>query len=123
MVRHTPTPWKLFDEGDTTAILATTKRPPKNEVVHWSGFDASHFSGKAAKANAAFIVRAVNSHDALIKALEQLEEANDKLASLRTQKQYLSMLNAGQEFALADLQDARNEAKRLLAVVGGSVKP
>lgn len=53
----------------------------------------------------------------LVAALRRLEDANDKLASLRTQEQYLVMLDAGQEFALADLQDARNEAKQLLAVV------
>lgn len=59
----------------------------------------------------------------LVAALERLEEANDKLAGLRTQEQYLAMLDAGQEFALADLQDARNEAKALLAAVGGHQVP
>lgn len=53
----------------------------------------------------------------LVKALKRLEEANDKLAGLRTQEMYLAMLDAGQEFVLADLQDARNEAKRILGDV------
>lgn len=59
----------------------------------------------------------------LVKALRNLEEANDKLAALRSQEMYVAMLDAGQEFALADLQDARNEAKRVLAAVGGSREP
>lgn len=72
MTEHTPTPWRLYDEGATTAIMATTVPAPKNEVVHWSGFDACHFSTRKAKANAAFIVKAVNNHDALVKHLHHL---------------------------------------------------
>jgi hypothetical protein len=55
--------------------MATTVRAPKNEVVHWSGFDACHFSTRRAKANAAFIVTAVNSHATLTARVEELTKA------------------------------------------------
>lgn len=115
MAEHTPTPWKTDAEVGHEAILG----PDGLMVADCSIF---HRKIKASRlpANAAFIVKAVNNHDALVKALRDLEEANDRLAALRTQEMYLAMLDAGQEFVLADLQDARNAANRLLASVSGS---
>lgn len=55
---HTPLPWQLFDRGKTTAIMG---RKFGKEVVHWTGFDSSHFPTQA-KANAEFIITACNSY-------------------------------------------------------------
>lgn len=68
-VRHTPTPWKIrmpMPQGKTFLM-----REPKDNS--WDGenaaevFDNSHGT---ALGNAAFIVCAVNSHEALLKALK-----------------------------------------------------
>ena len=59
--KHTPTPWAIFkagigeENGDGIASL-------------WR-------EGEEREANAALIVRAVNSHDELVKALKSLVEA------------------------------------------------
>ncbi|MFD2298363.1 hypothetical protein QRO11_12220 [Paracidovorax citrulli] len=47
--------------------------------------------------------------------LEQLERANDDLCALRTQEQYLSMIDSGQQEALEALDDARRAARAALA--------
>lgn len=72
MTEHTPTPWRVFDMNGTIAIMAG-KLERHNEVIHWSGFDASHFPDDVA-ANAAFIVKAVNNHDKLVQALQDVLE-------------------------------------------------
>lgn len=86
MSKHTPTPWELFDCNGVVAIRNPRARSSKSEIVFWSGFDASHYPKKA-RANAAFIVQAVNNHDFLIKVLEKIaghreyDEADHKAAA------------------------------------------
>lgn len=75
MSKHTPTPWKVFDKPGTLALMAASKPGPKNEVVHWSGFDASHFP-KQAQANAHFIAKAVNNHERLLAALQKIADTD-----------------------------------------------
>lgn len=72
MAEHTPTPWTLLNDEGMIAVLAGNRDDLKNEVIHWTGFDASYFP-KQAVANAAFIIRACNSHDALVEALREAE--------------------------------------------------
>ena len=60
---HTPTPWKLEYDGSIrrqSDNVLLMRLPPSNA-------DLSHEQNKA---NAAFIVRAVNAHEALIEALD-----------------------------------------------------
>ncbi|WNC91063.1 hypothetical protein RI103_06845 [Paraburkholderia sp. FT54] len=47
-------------------------------------------------------------------ALRQLEDACDKIASLRTREQYLSMIDGGQQDALIELDNARMFARNAL---------
>lgn len=75
MSKHTSTPWELFDRNGIVAVRNPRTRSKKSEIVFWTGFDSSHFP-KQAKANAAFIVKAVNSHDALVKALQQISDTD-----------------------------------------------
>ena len=75
MRKHTPIPWAISDVGigfeiealvdGKLSIIAQTQqlRPNDRDVNHTER-----------KANAAFIVRAVNSHDALVAALKELLE-------------------------------------------------
>lgn len=66
MADHTPTPWEVFDNGRLLVIAPG---------AGWSVFEieASHQPDRPThEANAAFIVRAVNAHDDLVKALRTI---------------------------------------------------
>lgn len=62
--KHTPTPWKL--ENSSTVIVPDGAGGTIAEVY---GDDV-----KEQKANAAFIVKAVNAHDVLVTALRRTEK-------------------------------------------------
>ena len=64
--QHTPTPWKIWDMSsrdieDSNGNLISTAYPDEKDPSYTS---------EIAKANAAYIVRSVNSHEELIKALK-----------------------------------------------------
>lgn len=70
---HTPTPWRIeavargafsILAGNQPTAIAETYEPNQSMRV-WTGADDP-------RANAAFIVRAVNAHDALVEALSEL---------------------------------------------------
>lgn len=68
--KHTPTPWQVT-EGSQSAhccfgnsIIGSDCSPVCETITSFSGQD------ELEKANAAFIVRAVNSHDTLVDALK-----------------------------------------------------
>jgi DNA-binding NarL/FixJ family response regulator len=88
MEKPTRTPWALFHSNGVIAIRNPRSRSSHNEIVFWSGFDASHYP-KQALANATLIVKAVNSHDDLLKALQdiadtdQYADSDDTAAELR----------------------------------------
>lgn len=68
MPDHTQTPWRIGNAG--TTIFSPPNGEPSPVTIAVIG------SAKGAgKANAAFIVRAVNAHDELVAALEALFEA------------------------------------------------
>lgn len=65
MTKHTPTPWQALpdENGNETYVVG-----PKDQAVA----DCMMGYGVTDDANAAFIVKAVNNHKALVKALEVL---------------------------------------------------
>lgn len=71
---HTPTPWNLGYTG--RCILREIPGMCDGEDGYAVAITSAHslLTPAEAKANAAFIVRAVNSHDALVKALEEMIE-------------------------------------------------
>ncbi len=90
MNKHTPTPWQAqppLENEDGLAIIGlqldedgTPLFTPTNGLVAVTcqspvEFDEGDYTRAAA--NAAFIVRACNSHDALLEALEALTEIVD----------------------------------------------
>lgn len=75
MSKHTPTPWALFSSNGTIAIKNPRSQKSYNEIVFWTGFDASHYPEQA-EANAAFIVKAVNSHDTMMTALQKIADTD-----------------------------------------------
>jgi hypothetical protein len=71
MTEHTPTPW----EAGGSAIVADDYRIRVAEFLCSSDEDRNYPNGDQASANAEFAVRAVNSHDALVAALEPFKTA------------------------------------------------
>ena len=59
---HKPTPWKILNTNHTIVSK-------NNECI--AEYNNRRWSHDQCQANAAFIVRAVNSHDALVEALEK----------------------------------------------------
>lgn len=71
---HTPTPWRMYLQGDSTSWRIT----PKPEGVPATGLGeiaSIPNYGEESQANAAFIVRAVNAHDSLVEALRNVVAA------------------------------------------------
>ena len=78
MKQHTRTPWKVYEDElrpkfpvPCLEIQDSRGRP----IVPWIGFDACDLPKGQIRANAAFIVLAVNSHDALLLAAQHMVEA------------------------------------------------
>ncbi len=65
MNKHTPTPWHIRDV-DTYTIRSQHGCEVARAARH-------HIPADEIKANAAFIVRAVNAHDALVEALTKAQ--------------------------------------------------
>lgn len=88
MVEHTPTPWayrplKHDDWGwirDADGSLAATARDGRVMSERFDEFRAAKKDPYAA--NAAFIVKAVNNHEALVKALEEIAGTRDDPSSI-----------------------------------------
>ncbi|CUI30353.1 hypothetical protein [Achromobacter xylosoxidans] len=88
---------------------------PDAPSMLWRADDTYAYSAsewKAWQARAALASAPVASARA---ALAQLEAACDTLCRLRTQEQYLSMVDSGQQDALLALDDARAQARAALA--------
>lgn len=92
--KHVPTPWECREENGYYGIDTGN---PKEQIANTS------FDGSLDKANAEFIVRAVNSHDALLEELKEqktyMEQqvfvpgfSHDSRAPL-AQKRYLKLCN------------------------------
>ena len=71
MTQHTPTPWEIEPQTTTVVKPDKTNRIPSTIAIVKDPNDNMHQT-EIAKANAEFIVRACNSHDALLKACKGL---------------------------------------------------
>lgn len=69
MSAHTPTPWSAEPLGLGTAVAITS---PSGDICYLT------LQPARARANAAFIVRAVNAHDALVAALEKVASCESR---------------------------------------------
>ncbi|MGA2607196.1 MAG: hypothetical protein ABSH01_07030 [Terriglobia bacterium] len=70
---HTPLPWKASDSG--TGIWSAGEPLGKNKIIAICSCDAVSRPKDENTANAAFILRACNSHYELMEALEHLVKA------------------------------------------------
>lgn len=75
--KHTPTPWTLWEENEHFVLSGKTTIA---EVYSDWGYAPKTKNERIApneegKANAEFIVRAVNSHEELLKAAKEAEDA------------------------------------------------
>jgi len=112
---HTPTPWRT--------VVLKDKRHRMTVIMAGGSFDkavqvgccyANHVSHEEAAANAAFIVRAVNSHDALVEALGPTLNAK----SLKLVTEHVEVFRAMGDIGLAIALEMllKNHAKRVAAL-------
>ena len=116
---HTPTPWKLIDEGIIAAQSPTPVKPggqpnaallrtpvialPPVDYPDYSQFKASDWD-----ADAAHIVRCVNAHDQLVAALRVICEGN--VMCNTPQYTHADTVHAYQQIAKAALAAAEKGA-------------
>lgn len=67
--KHTPTPWRADYSGPASRAV----EGPGGELIALGAMQSE--DGDTDEANVAFIVRACNAHDALVKALANLDAA------------------------------------------------
>ncbi len=82
MADHTPTPWHALDDNTSSGLElrgGSHHYPIAKMCSYWDGPGPREFE---AKANYNLIVRAVNSHYALVEALKPFVDALDKSESL-----------------------------------------
>ena len=96
MMTHTPTPWTVEPGDSILKILSGGHRiADVGDAPYWQRFTAEH------EANAAFIVRACNAHDALVAALDEMLTSH-------------SMENVGVKASMCRL-NAKKQARAALA--------
>ncbi|MDD5534062.1 MAG: hypothetical protein PHC52_14820 [Syntrophales bacterium] len=99
---HTPTPWRDYVQGDGTGVIISTVEKDNygrdREIIV-----RVPLSGQPSRENAAFIVRAVNAHDALVDALGTL------VASLSWEEKRSGTTYHGYEMAKAALAKAEGK--------------
>lgn len=67
MIKHAPTPWFVVEEASWRDGLTIATDPEGREAV---AITTRGFEDGPSRANAAFIVRACNAHEALVEALK-----------------------------------------------------
>ena len=77
MTKHTPTPWEVADEISDWDLQVKQLEDRIGSRHEWTAIHDVHQNGPEIVAichhsNAAFIVRAVNAHDALVEALGKM---------------------------------------------------
>lgn len=78
--KHSPTPWFAKRNGFSTVYIESRLRPGVLQEVAACGPTEAGIESQ--DANAAFIVRAANSHDQIVAALQRLVAANDAYAGV-----------------------------------------
>lgn len=100
MSDHTETPWVVEYRRGQAMLIPTTRKPPRGTafvIAHVGQHAATDATIKRRDANADLIVRAVNNHDALVKALTDLLDDKDTTYAVRAARarSVLSALSIG----------------------------
>jgi hypothetical protein len=107
---HTQTPWFVVRNDDGDLSLGTSLDDPWYIAAMCLGCDGDEVKVDPAEANAAFIAKAVNSHDALVEALREIRK--------------ISANPGNQALTLTKIFDLATRASRLeFDGVVGSPKP
>ena len=72
MTNHTPTPWRVFTNPDGTKLVGIGDQ--EGQGILDCGFGVWSWNDAEGVANANLVVKAVNSHDALVKKLEEIHD-------------------------------------------------
>ena len=103
-MKHTPTPWKIDKREVLYAINTDTK--------HIGVIASDTIDGKVRGegcANAQHIVHCVNTHDALVEALEAWKKANDGEALLANSMERANLGNKALKLTEAALEAAKEK--------------
>lgn len=106
--RHTPTPWRLWPYRGTVgypiAASVQTKFGPTDAILAYANPKQEWIGTEEAKANAAFIVRAVNSYLPMVRALNLVVTSGPLNAGLTDEN---TMAIAREALALASIQEGK----------------
>ena len=69
-IKHTELPWRLWKANDDTWAICETKENGRHP--YFATVSVGNMWGDEGKANAAFIVKAVNNHEKLLEALNDI---------------------------------------------------
>jgi hypothetical protein len=79
-MKHTATPWKLRKHESLPAFIEGPKSPTMPYALEVMGDDYTGYGDEEQReADAAFIVQAVNAHDALVEALRSADRLIKKV--------------------------------------------
>jgi hypothetical protein len=115
---HTPTPWHVVDNEQYLEIVVPWKDNPSRidqycpSVVSVIAYESN--DGINGRDNAAFIVRACNSHDQMVAALKNLEVAANTAQYCYDHKP------ENFAFAMSDLAEVAETAREVLAAQGAA---
>ena len=114
-MEHTSTPWlrnsqHIFSAGENGANICSISSPRKSAEVEYIQLKIDDYDFHEAITNAAFIVRAVNSHDELVTALEI---ALDVLKRIEHPNHWGAMKNKAIRASRAAIDNATKEDKPL----------
>lgn len=102
--KHTPTPWRVFTTKDGRKLVGVGDKD--GQGILDCGFGVWSWMHADGIANAELIVRAVNSHDALVKALRGLLRFCDQATSYEATHPWQFGAYIDAKAALAAFQDA-----------------
>ena len=77
--QHTPLPWRVNHDGSDACLIEGPRTPVPHHHVYVARAKGGPGRDEMAEANAAFIVKAVNSHDDLLEALKEVTHWADSV--------------------------------------------
>lgn len=115
MAKHTPTPWRVFKSKSGTKLVGIGGQDGVGILD--AGFGVWSWNDPEGIANAEMVVKAVNNHDKLVKALSESRAA---LIAFKDAVEASQKMN-GREYVGLGIQinDAIGHAWNALADVGG----
>jgi len=113
MSEHTPTPWRVYEDDDCIVCFG------EGDSICDCAPGSPFVKMGAAKANAAFICKAVNNHEALVKALSTLLEFAQTQGDFKNGVVH-NCIDEGEVFASGVFDEARAALNAAVGNAGGA---